>query len=91
MNEAFVVVGKGGTIRLPAAWRERYEIREGDTLHLYDLDGVIAVTPRISLVPRLAQEIERMRLEAGVTTEEMLEGLREQRMRTYEETYASET
>jgi hypothetical protein len=32
-------------------------------------------------VPELAREIERLRVEAGLTTEELLAGLREQRQR----------
>ena len=39
------------------------------------------------MVPELAREIERARLEAGLTVEELLAGLREQRERYYTEKY----
>ena len=37
------------------------------------------------MVPELAREIERARIEAGLSVEEMLKGLREQRERYTEE------
>jgi len=39
------------------------------------------------MVPELAREIERARIEAGLTTEELLASLREQRERYYDEQY----
>jgi bifunctional DNA-binding transcriptional regulator/antitoxin component of YhaV-PrlF toxin-antitoxin module len=68
-------------VTLPAELRETYNIQEGDTLRLIDVDGVFVLTRMVSLVPELAQEIERLRLEAGLTTEELLVELREQRAR----------
>jgi AbrB family looped-hinge helix DNA binding protein len=79
MNGPVVQVGKGGAITLPAELREKYNIQEGDTFRLVDLDWVFVLTRMVSLVPELAQEIERLRLEAGLGTDELLEGLREQR------------
>ena len=87
MEETAIQVRKRGVVTLPAELRERHNIREGDTLRVIDLDGVFVLTRMVSLVPELAQEIERLRLEAGVTTEEMLQGLREQRERYYAENY----
>ena len=54
-----------------------------------DLDDILALLPMRSIVTELAQEIERMRLEAGITTEEMLNDLRKQRERYYKEKYLS--
>ena len=76
-----VQVRQRGVLTLPADLREKYGIREGDTFQLVDLDGVFVLTPLVPLVPELAREIERLRLEAGLTIEEMLEGLRQQRAR----------
>jgi len=88
MNETIVVVSRGGAVTPPTGWREKYGIQEGDALQVLDLDGVIVLTPNATLVPQLAQEIERLRLEAGVTTDEMLEGLQEQREQYYVENHA---
>lgn len=78
-----------GTLTLPAELREKYNIREGDTFRLVDLDGVFVLTALVPLVPELAREIEQARLESGLSIEELLQNLREQRVRYYQEKYAS--
>jgi len=80
-------VRKRGTLTLPAELRERYQIKSGDTFRLIDLDGIFVLTPMVPMVPELAREIERARLEAGLSTEEMLMTLREQRKRYVAEKY----
>ncbi len=50
-----------GTVTLPAALREKYRLDEGDPVTLVDLDGVLLLSPRILVVPRLAAEMERLR------------------------------
>ena len=76
-----IQVRQRGTLTLPAELRAKYDIKQGDTYYLLDLDGVLVLTPMVPLVPELAREIERLRKEAGLSTEELLEGLREQRER----------
>jgi AbrB family looped-hinge helix DNA binding protein len=79
--EATVQVRQRGTLTLPAELREKYGIQPGDTFRLMDLDGVFVLTPMVAMVPELAREIEKARLEAGLSVEELLTGLREQRER----------
>jgi len=74
-----VQVRQRGTLTLPAELRAKYGIKEGDTYYLVDLEGIFVLTPMTPLVPELAREIERLRLEAGLSTAELLAGLREQR------------
>ena len=74
-----VQVRQRGTLTLPAELRAKYGIKEGDTYYLVDLQGIFVLTPMTPLVPELAREIERLRLEAGLSTAELLAGLREQR------------
>ncbi len=76
-----VQVRKRGTLTLPAELRTKYNIEPGYTFHIIDLDGVLVLTPMTPMVPELAREIERARVEAGLTIEELLAGLREQRER----------
>jgi AbrB family looped-hinge helix DNA binding protein len=90
MSDQAVQVRKRGVVTLPAELREKYDIQEGDTFRLVDLDGVFVLTRMVNLVPELAQEIERFRLEAGLTTKELLERLREQRERYHAEAHADE-
>jgi len=87
--EATVQVRQRGTLTLPAELREKYGIQPGDTFRLVDLDGTMVLTPMVPMVPELAREIERMRLGAGLSIEELLVGLREQRERYYEERHAA--
>lgn len=86
-----VQVRQRGTLTLPVELREKYRIQTGDTFRLVDLDGIFVLTPMSPMVPELAREIERLRLEAGLTTDELLLGLREQRERYYAERYASDS
>ena len=79
-----------GVLTLPAELRKKYSIRQGDTFRLVDLDGVFVFTPMVPMVPELAREIERARIEAGVSVDELLQGLREQREQYYAENYAAD-
>ena len=88
--EATVQVRQRGTLTLPAELREKYGIQPGDTFRLVDLDGIFVLTPMVTMVPELAREIERARMEADLSMEELLSGLREQRERYYREKYASD-
>jgi len=85
-----VQVRKRGTITLPAELRAQYDIQPGDTFRLLDLDGIFILTPMVPMVPELAREIERARIEAGLSTEDMLQGLKEQRERYHSEKHASD-
>ena len=82
-----IQVRKRGVLTLPADLRRKYGVEEGDTFRLLDLDGIFVLTPMVPMVPELAREIERLRQEAGLSTEELLESLREERKRYYRETY----
>ncbi len=75
---------------LPAELRARYSIKPGDTLHLVDLDRVFILTPVAPLVPELTQEIERLRQEVGLSTEDLLAALGEQREAHYWEHHEQE-
>ena len=87
MESVTVQVRQRGTLTLPSELRERYNIKTGDTFRLLDLDGIFVLTPMVPMVPELAREIERARIEAGLSVEEMLQGLREQRERYVAEKY----
>ena len=79
--EATIQIRKRGVLTLPSDLREKYAIQEGDTFRLVDVDGIFVLTPMVPMVPELAREIERIRQEAGVSMEELLQGLREERER----------
>ncbi len=82
-----VQVRERGVVTLPSDLRQKYNIESGSIFKLVDLDGIIALVPMTPMVPDLAREIERLRLEAGVSMDELLQGLRAQRERYNRENY----
>ncbi|MFN8468873.1 MAG: AbrB/MazE/SpoVT family DNA-binding domain-containing protein [Caldilineaceae bacterium] len=84
--EATVRVRKRGVLTLPTDLCEKYGIAEGDTFRIVDVNGVFILSPITPSVSDLAREIEHLRVVAGITTEELLEGLSHQRQRYCEET-----
>ena len=79
MNATTIQLRKRGTITLPLAIRKKYRLEEGDPLTLIDLGEGVFLSPKRSLLPKLAQEIERLRQKHGVSTEELIAGVAEQR------------
>jgi bifunctional DNA-binding transcriptional regulator/antitoxin component of YhaV-PrlF toxin-antitoxin module len=88
--EATIQVRQRGMLTLPAELRTKYGIEPGDTFRLVDLNGIFVLTPMVTMVPELAREIERARIEAGLSTEELLATLREQREQYTRERYAGD-
>ena len=85
--EVTVQIRQRGNFTLPSELRERYQIEPGDTFRIIDLDGIFVLTPMVPMVPELAREIERLRIEAGLDTDELLKSLREERERYVAEKY----
>ena len=79
--DATIQIRQRGSLTLPVELRERYGIEAGDTFRILDLDGIFVLTPMTPMVPELAREIERARLEAGLDTADLLQASREQRAR----------
>jgi hypothetical protein len=72
---------------LSAELRQKYGIQAGDTYRVVDLDGIFVLTPMTPIVPELAREIEKARLEAGLDTADLLRALHEERAKYIQETY----
>ena len=56
-----IQIRQRGTLTIPLELREKYGLAEGDPLTVVDLDGAILLTPKVLLVPRLADEMTRLR------------------------------
>ncbi len=82
--DAIVQLRDRGVFTLPVEIREQYGIQPGDTFRLVDLDGIFVLTP---MVPELAREIEKARLEAGLSADDLVRGLHEQREHYHGEHY----
>ena len=90
METTTVQVRQRGSLTLPMSMREKYGIKAGDSFQLVDLDGIFVLTPMTPMVPELAREIDKIRQEAGLSMEELLQGLREQRAQYQTENDAGE-
>lgn len=89
LSEERVQIGKRGTVTLPGGLRKRYSLGAGDLLTVIDLGGVFVLSPEVSVVSKIAREIEQMRKEAGLSLDDLLAGLDEQRKQFYREQYGS--
>lgn len=58
-------------------------------LTLLDLGGTFVLIPKVSVVDKLADEIARKLQKRGVTLEEMLRSLQEEREKCYEKHYTT--
>jgi len=84
-----VQIRRKGIITLPMEMRRRYSLDEGDVFTLVDLgDGSFLLTPRVSQVARLGDQVARVIGEEGVDLEEMLKALDQEREFYYREHYA---
>jgi|CXWL01.1.fsa_nt_gi AbrB family looped-hinge helix DNA binding protein len=78
-----VKIHRKGTITIPAKLRKEYKLEEGQTLTIIDLGkGTILLTPKVSQVDKLANQIAEKFKDEGITFEDLLQALNELR-KTY--------
>ena len=78
-----VKIRRKGTITIPAKLRKEYKLEEGQTLTVIDLgEGTILLTPKVSQVDKLANQIAEKFKDKGITLEDLLQELNELR-KTY--------
>jgi bifunctional DNA-binding transcriptional regulator/antitoxin component of YhaV-PrlF toxin-antitoxin module len=80
-----------GTVTLPIDLRRKYGLDEGDIITLIDLgDGSFLLTPIVTKVDRLGDRVAQAMGEEGVSLDEILTALDEERERYYQERYAGD-
>lgn len=78
-----------GTVTLPIELRRKYGLDEGDIITLIDLgDGSFLITPIVTLVDRLGDRVAETMADEGVSLDDILTVLDEERERYYQEQYA---
>jgi len=88
MSTMTIQIRSKGIITLPVELRRQYGLVEGDILSLVDLgDGSFLLTPRISEVSRLGEQVSQAMAQVNVTLDDMLNALNEERERYYKEHY----
>lgn len=86
-----IQVRKKGSFTLPMDLRTKYGVDEGDVFTLIDMgDGSFLLTPRISQVNRLGDRVSEMLNAEGVSLDDLLNTLDDERERYYQERYAKE-
>jgi len=66
-------------IALPPDVAARYSLTQGAEVNILDLNGVLVLSPKPSVVGAMAARIGRHAKEAGLTRSDMLRGLRRRR------------
>lgn len=90
MNEATIQLRDKGVITLPMSLRRKYSLRTGDVFSVSDLgEGVFMITPKSSRVAALGDKVAEILRAEGVSVEDLLEGLDEERERYYREHYVN--
>lgn len=78
-----VKIRRKGTITIPTKLRKEYKLEEGQKLTIIDLgNGAILLTPIVSQVDKLANQIAEKFKDEGITFEDLLQALNELR-KTY--------
>jgi len=77
-----------GTITLPASFRKKYKLEEGEFFNMIDIgDGSFFLVPKESKVMKSADKVAKKVKEANVTLEDLLVTLDEERKTYYKEHY----
>ena len=77
-----------GTITLPASFRKKYKLEEGEFFNLIDVgDGSFFLVPKESKVMKNADKVAKKVKDANVTLEDLLVTLDEERKTYYKEHY----
>jgi bifunctional DNA-binding transcriptional regulator/antitoxin component of YhaV-PrlF toxin-antitoxin module len=88
MNTLTIQIRDKGVITLPVELRRRYRLGTGDVYTLADLgQGAFLLTPGTSKVAARGDQIARLMAEQGVTLDEILETLDQEREAYYREQY----
>ena len=86
-----IQIRKKGSLTLPAELRAKYDLDEGDIFTIIDLgDGSFVLTPRVSRVNRLGDRVAKILKDEGVTLEDLLSALDEEREQYYCDHYAED-
>jgi bifunctional DNA-binding transcriptional regulator/antitoxin component of YhaV-PrlF toxin-antitoxin module len=88
-NSVSIQIRGKGTLTLPIELRRKYGLDEGDVVTLIDLgEGSFLLAPMVIQVDRLGDRVASALEEAGMSEEDILSALEEERESYYRERYA---
>jgi bifunctional DNA-binding transcriptional regulator/antitoxin component of YhaV-PrlF toxin-antitoxin module len=88
-NSATIQIRAKGALTIPIELRRRYGLDEGAVFTLIDLgDGSFLLTPIVTTLDRLRDRVAQAMAEEGLSLDELLTALDEERQRYYQDRYA---
>ncbi|TEU13543.1 MAG: hypothetical protein E3J21_18285 [Anaerolineales bacterium] len=76
-----------GQITLPAQLREELGVDVGDFFTIVKVDSYVVMTPKRLMVSEVTSQLEQLLAEKGLTLDDLLRGLEDERARLFEEQY----
>lgn len=76
MTQYTLRLNEGGILKIPATLQKLYHLDPGDTFTLLDIGGTFVLSPQSAIVPKLAAEIEKLREEAGLSLDDLVDAAR---------------
>ena len=68
-----------GQLTIPQSACHDLGIKDGDTLTLIQIDGLLLLGPKQPLLPQLSEQFSKLMDEAGVSLADLLKGLAQER------------
>ncbi len=78
-----------GQVTIPQPVRESLSLNQGDILTIMQIGDTLLLTPKVLRTPALAEQFTKIMEEEGVSLDDLLEGLAEEREIIYQERQAN--
>ena len=88
---AVIQMRERGQLTIPAGIRREMGIKDGDVFSLVWIEDTLIATRRKLVAPQVAEAIEALMQEEGVTLEDLLQNLEKQRELYVKDKYGLET
>jgi AbrB family looped-hinge helix DNA binding protein len=76
-----------GQLTIPKRIREMSHLEEGQSVSIIPVGDSVIITPKRLEMDEVRREIRRILKQSGISPEDLLAGLQEERERLYQETY----
>lgn len=80
-----------GQLTIPKKIREKSHLEEGQVVSIIPVGDSVIITPRQLTLDEARRQIKMILRETGLSVEEVLAGIKEERGSIYEETYGKKT
>lgn len=80
-----------GQLTIPKKIREKSHLEEGQVVSIIPVGDSVIITPRQLTLDEARRQIKMILRQTGISVEEVLAGIKEERGSLYEETYVKKT